>query len=203
MFWPLLPGGGMANDMAVKLAGLLPLAAILYGAIRAGLRERRIPNQLVLTGIAAGLLLHTVLPGGNGFLAALPGGVGPGQSLGGLIIAAAALLPFYRMGAVGAGQVKLMAAVGAILGPADIIPAVLGTLLAGGGVGLAVTLRRRCAGRLFVNFAAMARRAWGRIARPGLAGSSAIPSVAESPDVVAVALGTLGGILWVLYGSGR
>lgn len=203
MFWPLVPTGGMANDMAVKLAGLLPLVAILYGAVRAGLRERRIPNQLVLTGIAAGLLLHTVLPGGNGFLAALPGGVGPWQSLGGLIIAAATLLPFYRMGAVGAGQVKLMAAIGAILGPADIVPAILGTLLAGGGVGLAVTLHRRCAGRLLGNLAAMARQTFGSIAKPGLARTSTIRSVAESPDVVAVALGTLGGVLWVLFGAGR
>lgn len=202
MFWPLVPSGGMANDMAVMLAGLLPLAAILYGAVRTGLRERRIPNQLVLTGIAAGLLLHTVLPGGNGFLAALPGGVGPWQSLGGLIIAAAALLPFYRMGAVGAGQVKLMAAIGAILGPADIVPAILGTLLAGGGVGLAVTLHRRCAGRLLGNLAAMARRTFIRIAKPDLAGDGAIRSVAEAPDVVAAALGTLGGILWVLFGFG-
>lgn len=201
MYWPLVPAGSLGDGMAIALAGLLPLTAILYGAVRAGLRERRIPNQLVLTGIVAGVLLHTVLPDGNGFLVAWPGGVGPWQSLLGLVIGAAAMFPFYRMRAVGAGDVKLMAAVGAILGPADIVPVILGTLLAGGGVALAVTLYRRRCSRLIGNFAAMLRRSCLWLSKRGLPAAAVIPSVAEAPYAVAVALGTLGGVLWVVSGA--
>lgn len=201
MFWPLISAGSLGNDTAVMWAGLLPLAAILYAAVRAGLRDRRIPNQLILTGIVAGLLLHTVLPGGNGFLAAWPGGVGPWQSLRGLAIGAAAMLPFYRMGVMGAGDVKLMAAVGAILGPADVVPAVLGTFFAGGAVALAVSLYLGCSGGLLRNLAAMVRSGLGRLAKPGIGGTGVIQSVAEAPYAVAVAVGTLGGVLWVAGGA--
>lgn len=200
MVWPLMPGSIVANGTAIKLAGLLPLAAILYGAVRVGLRERRIPNQLVLAGIAAGVLLHSALPEGNGLLVDLPGGVGPWQSLRGLATGAVAMLPFYSMRAVGAGAVKLMAAIGAILGPSDVVPVILGTLLAGGAVALAVTLRRRCAGALIENLVDMARRASTKTVGSAERGG-AIRSVAEAPYVLAVAIGTLGGVLWVLSGA--
>lgn len=202
MVWPLAPAGSVGDPATIMLAGLMPLAAILYGAVRAGLRERRIPNQLVVIGIVAGLFLHTVLPDGNGFLAAWPGGVGPWQSLRGLAIGGAAMFPFYRMGAVGAGDVKLMAAIGAILGPADIVPVILGTLLAGGAVALAVILHRRCAGHFLRNLAAMVQEACFGAVASNIGGARVTGSVAEAPYVLAVALGTLSGVLWVI-GSAR
>lgn len=197
MIWPLMPLGSLDNDTALALAGLLPLAAILYAAVRSALRENRIPNQLVLVGIVGGVLLHTVLPPGDGFLALWPGGVGPWRSLLGLAIGAFAVLPFYFSGAMGGGDVKLMAAVGAFLGPADIVPAVLGTLLAGGMVALAVALHFGHGGRLFRNFLALLRAGRGGPAMPLV--DTPVP-IATAPYAVAVAVGTLVGALWVAAG---
>jgi prepilin peptidase CpaA len=53
------------------------------------------------------------------------------------------MLPGYRLGATGAGDVKLMAAVGAIVGPALVVTAFFCTAIAGGVLAVIVALRRR------------------------------------------------------------
>lgn len=201
MLWPLLPAGGMGNDTATMLAGLLPLAAILYAAVRSDLRERSIPNQLIVVGIVAGLLLHTVLPAGNGFLASWPGGIGPWRSLLGLAVGAMAMLPCYLLRVMGAGDMKLMAAVGAILGPADVVPAILGTFLAGGLVAFVLVLHLGCAGQFCRNLAGLVLRLLRRLLFPGVALAAPLGSVGEASYAVAVAVGTLGGALWVFTGA--
>ena len=55
----------------------------------------------------------------------------------------ALMLPGHVLGATGAGDVKLMAAVGAIVGPAVVLKAFLFTAVAGGVLAVAVALRRR------------------------------------------------------------
>ena len=69
-------------------------------------RSRKIPNWLTVSGAVSGITLHTVLAGWHGALFAL---VGAG-------IALALLLPLVLLRAVGAGDWKLMGAVGAFLG---------------------------------------------------------------------------------------
>jgi prepilin peptidase CpaA len=54
------------------------------------------------------------------------------------------MLPGYGLGATGAGDVKLMAAVGAIVGPGLVVTAFLCTAIAGGVLAVVVALRRRC-----------------------------------------------------------
>jgi prepilin peptidase CpaA len=53
------------------------------------------------------------------------------------------MLPGYGLGATGAGDVKLMAAVGAIVGPALVVTAFFCTAIAGGILAIVVALRRR------------------------------------------------------------
>jgi prepilin peptidase CpaA len=53
------------------------------------------------------------------------------------------MLPGHALGATGAGDVKLMAAVGAVLGIHTIVNAFLFTALAGGVLAVAVAMRRR------------------------------------------------------------
>ncbi len=89
------------------LAGAVFTALLLLAAI-GDLRSRRIPNRLVailaLLGIAFSVAQRPVFPG------ALHG-------LEGLVTGLACWLPFYALGWLGAGDVKLFAAAGAWLGP--------------------------------------------------------------------------------------
>ncbi len=101
--------------------GLLGLAVV------EDLKSHRISNRLCTTILATGLLFA--------FWSGIPMEIA--ERLGGVAIGFAALLPFYAMSAMGAGDVKLMAAVGGYLGMA-IIPAVLLTLIVGGVLALAI-----------------------------------------------------------------
>jgi prepilin signal peptidase PulO-like enzyme (type II secretory pathway) len=84
----------------------LALSLALAAAVVIDVRTRRIPNWLT-GGLAAG-----------GFGLAFGGGsVTPWQALLGLALGLALMLPGHVIGATGAGDVKLMAAVGAFLGP--------------------------------------------------------------------------------------
>lgn len=86
---------------------------------------RRIPNRLTV----AVMLL--------GICAQLPGGVGAvGAGLAGVALGFLIGIPLFALGAVGGGDVKLMAAVGAFLGPRDLVWA----LLLAGSLGLLLAL---------------------------------------------------------------
>lgn len=111
----------------------LSLTALLVLAVAGDLRERRIPNWLSLGGIVVGVAVHTALRGGDGAASALLGGLA-----GGLL-----LFPFYLLRGMAAGDIKLMAAVGAHLGPPLVAVAVLATLIAGSLLALALLYRNR------------------------------------------------------------
>jgi prepilin peptidase CpaA len=64
-------------------------------------------------------------------------------SLLGFYVGLLLMLPAHLVGATGAGDVKLFAAVGAIIGPAHIVTAFFYTALAGGVMAIIVALRRR------------------------------------------------------------
>ena len=86
---------------------------------------RRIPNWLVVGGFAGGVLLRIVTGGWHGAI----------ESAGGFVCAFAVYLIFYALRAMGAGDVKLMAAVGAIAGPVNwfsifILTSIIGGILA-------------------------------------------------------------------------
>ena len=121
-------------------AAFYVLAAGLAAATVIDLRSRRIPN--VLTGSMAAL--------GVGLAAAGANGPSIGASLLGIVIGLVVMMPGYALGATGAGDVKLMGAVGAIVGPALIIPAFLGTSVAGGVLAVVVATRRKRLGATLV-----------------------------------------------------
>jgi len=98
------------------------LVLILAISVYFDVRNRRIPNLLTFPAALAGIALHTFNSGIHGF----------SFSITGLILGLAVLLPFYAMGGMGAGDVKLMGAVGAFLGPKGLFIAFLLTGLVGG-----------------------------------------------------------------------
>lgn len=93
------------------------------------LRTRRIPNVLTFGAALAGLAFQFA----TGGVAAL-GQAGLGWLLGAVVF----LLPF-ALGGLGGGDVKLLAALGAWLGPADAMWLVLYTGIAGGVTAIAVS----------------------------------------------------------------
>ena len=110
---------------------LLFLSSGLLVALVMDVRTRRIPNWLT-AGIAAG-----------GFGLAFGGGsVTPAQAAFGLLTGLLLMMPGHLIGATGAGDVKLMAAVGAMVGPGLVLRAFLYTAVAGGVFALAVATRR-------------------------------------------------------------
>ena len=109
------------------------LAAGVLAATAIDLRTRRIPNGLTAAMTGTGIALA----------ATGVSGISPAGSLFGFAVGLALMLPGYRFGATGAGDVKLMAAVGAIVGPALVVSAFLCTAIAGGVLAVAVAVRRR------------------------------------------------------------
>lgn len=129
--------------MAIDLKMIVPgsvLCVLLFLAARHDVRTRRIPNHIVFLGALSGVALNTFLPVGTGFFSAPPGAVGFLASLSGAGLGLAILLPMYALGAMGAGDVKLMAMVGAFLGPEQILGTALLSLLAGGALALSVAV---------------------------------------------------------------
>lgn len=111
-------------------------AALIVGAGVAAtvvdIRQRRVPNVLTMGLASVGLLLAM-----SGF-----GTVTLGGALGGLALGLALLLPAHIFGATGAGDVKLLAAFGSLLGPASVFDAFLRAAILGGVMALAVALWR-------------------------------------------------------------
>jgi prepilin peptidase CpaA len=110
----------LPNFLALILAALVMTAAI------SDLRSRRIPNWLSLSGVVAGIALNT-------FLFELPGFE---KALAGMATAFGVYFLLYLVRAMGAGDVKLMAAVGAFVGPGNWLVIFLITALVGGIIAL-------------------------------------------------------------------
>jgi prepilin peptidase CpaA len=134
------------------------LVVVLVVASWTDVTTRRIPNWLTVSGIVAGLAVRALMG-----LAPLGGG-----ALG-LAVACLLALPFFATGVLGGGDAKLMMAVGAFMGPADILRASLVIALVGGVVALIEAARRRMlvptlasCGLLIVSWVTLGRRGRGQ-----------------------------------------
>jgi len=113
------------------MAPLFVLALGLGTAVVTDIRTRRIPNWLT-AGMAAA-----------GFGIAVGGGsVTPMQATLGMVVGLLLMLPGHVIGATGAGDVKLMAAVGAVVGSGSILRVFLYTAIAGGVFAIFIAVRR-------------------------------------------------------------
>lgn len=209
----------MANELARRIFGspdgtsLLLLAALcvlLLAAAWSDLRRRRIPNAVVFPGALLAILLHALSPAGEGIPGVMAGGLGAWQSMLGMLYGLLALLPLYAARSMGAGDVKLMAMVGAFVGPQQIWSVLFATALAGGVLAVAVALRRGVLlqaldnvrrilfGRLLARLAAhRARRdavARGAVPAPASSGAGASSTV-RLPYAVAIAGGSIAYLL--------
>ena len=105
--------------LAVSTFLLVPLAAVItYYDVR----YRRIPNAFVLAAFSGGLVMNTIIGG-------LPGLY---SSLTGCGLAFVLMFMLHVFGAMGAGDVKLFAAIGAVTGVQLVVPTFLVVVLTGG-----------------------------------------------------------------------
>ena len=124
----------------MKWLPFIVLSLLLAGAVWQDVRSRRIPNQLVLVGLVLAFALQLGLPAGDGLFVAPFGSIGLLWSLAGFGTGLALLLPMYALRALGAGDVKLLAMIGAFVGPGAVIGIAACTLLAGGVLALVVSM---------------------------------------------------------------
>jgi prepilin peptidase CpaA len=114
----------------IHSALLIPLAVVItyYDG-----RYRRIPNPFVLAALVGGVIINALANG-------LPGVV---TSLEGCALAFALMLVLHIFGAMGAGDVKLFAAIGAIIGAPLVVPTFVVVVLTGGVLGVYTMVRAR------------------------------------------------------------
>ncbi|GAC1316455.1 MAG: prepilin peptidase [Chloroflexota bacterium] len=108
----------------------IAVAAAVLAAI-VDVRSRRIPNWLTAGLVLTGIGLNVWRNGVDGLLTALTG----------LVLGLVVLLPFYAMRVMGAGDVKLLAGLGAVLGPHVLVSVAVYGALAGGIISAVLLLR--------------------------------------------------------------
>jgi len=175
------------RDVIRALLVILILMAAAYDW-----KYRRIPNWLTLTGVVAGLAANTTLTGiGGAWLSA--SGIG---------FALLIYLPLYALRALGGGDVKLMAAIGALVGPFAWWAIFVYTALIGGVIALVVIVSQ---GRLQRTFRNLGTILWGlvRARRPADTHPELdvrAPQSFKLPHAVTIAAGTVAylvfGPLW-------
>ena len=168
----------------MNLGWWIALAAVAVASV-IDWRSRRIPNLLTFPLAALALAANLVAGGGAGLL----------SSLIGLIVGLVFFLLLMALGAMGAGDVKLMAALGALLGVVHVFWIGLFTALMGGVLAILYSLGQGTLPR-------MMGRTWSLIRHIVLTGH--LPKAEElgarredyMPYALAIALGVTAQYLW-------
>jgi len=119
---------------------LFPLTVAMVACI-CDLRSRRIPNVLTFGAALLALAAHLLFGG--------TAGVAVGAE--GWLLGLALFFPMFALGGLGAGDVKLLGAFGAWLGPSSIVFVAFYSTLVGGVIALIVALRNRYLARALRN----------------------------------------------------
>ncbi|MBE0576194.1 MAG: prepilin peptidase [Desulfuromonadales bacterium] len=110
-----------SNDLSIVAASIYFTLACTTDTLKS-----KIPNLLNACLLLAGIALSTLTLGLHGFL----------MSLAGLALGIGLLILPYLMGGMGAGDVKALGALGALIGPYDLLQVFVYTGLYGGGLAL-------------------------------------------------------------------
>jgi prepilin peptidase CpaA len=164
----------------METAHIVVLGVVLTAAV-IDVRTHRIPNILTFGSAAVALVYHAWAGGAQGL----------GASAGGWAIGVALFLPMFLLRGMGGGDVKLLGAVGAWLGPMGVLYAGLYSVLAGGVLALVVGGMHGYLGKAFSNI-------WGLLGLWRTAGIQPLPGLTIEDSVgprlaygVAIAAGTL------------
>ena len=159
------------------------LIGALAIAVTTDLRARRIPNVLTFSVLGLGFVLNAIAYRGDGLL----------LSAQGAILGLAIMLPFHVLRGLGAGDVKLMAAIGALKGPEFVIYTFAWAAIFGGALAMFGLLRSRRVGLAFAHL-----MYFRFLPRP----DGTFISAGRLPYAPAMALGAslvLAGMRWVTF----
>lgn len=165
------------------------LELLVVAAAFLDLRSRRIPNWLTGAGLVAGLAINAYEHGWTGLRTGLLG----------MLLALAVYSLFFALRAMGGGDVKLMAAVGAFTGPEHWLWIFAITAVVGGVFAIVTLVNRgglvRTLGNIATILGSLARFRVPHRDRPDL--DVAHPAARTLPHGAAIAVGVLIYILWI------
>lgn len=161
------------------------LAVMLLICLITDLKERKIYNIVLLPALLYGLINNLVTGSWPGLL----------QSLLGFALGLSILLIPFAMGGMGAGDVKLLAVIGAIKGPLFVFYSALGMGLAGGIIAFAILIYQGTLLTLIVNFC---RSVWLML----ISGFKVISFNYDNEKIMlpyglAIVVGTMGAFWWM------
>lgn len=157
------------------------MSALLLGAVIYDLVSHRLPNYYLLLGLVIGVVWQAWTAGWGGIAS---GGAG-------VLTGFALFLPFYALGGMAAGDVKLMAVVGSFLGAAGALWAGACSLIAGLVLGVLYLLCKGHFGKFAIRYWAMAAT------RSHIAAEEGDAARHRFPYAVAIASGTLLSMHWM------
>lgn len=173
---------GTAKEQAIWILSALLAAAAGF----MDWRSRRIPNWLTVSGALLGLAVNAVLNGWHGLE----------NSLLGLLLGLALLLPFVLVRSLGAGDWKLIGAIGAFFGPQQLLVVLFATILVAGVMALGLIVWKRRVGQTLKNAGRMVM-AFAHVHRP------AADLSIDNPEALKVPFGVAAAIAVVLYTVGH
>lgn len=129
------PGNCTVAASKSMLNPLVSALAVAVGAVGAWTdwRSRRIPNWLTVPALGTGIAVNSAVGGWNGAK----------DSLLGAALGLGLLLPFVLVRSLGAGDWKLVGALGAFLGPRALIGVLMATVLVAGGMALVLIIYKK------------------------------------------------------------
>lgn len=111
---------------ALKLLVLLELVVLIVLSLISDIKKYKIKNRIVLPSIAAGIATNFLIHGTSGLK----------DSFAGTVIPVLVLFIFYALRMLGAGDIKLFSAIGAIMGMEFVLYSMAYSFLAGGVIAL-------------------------------------------------------------------
>lgn len=115
---------------------------LLVAALISDIKSRKIKNKITLTFITVGLLTNSIIFGFKGLR----------NSLLGIFIPVILLMALYALRMLGAGDIKLLSALGAVFGVGAILKITAYSFIAGGIISLVLVVKRRNAKERFIYF---------------------------------------------------
>src|SRR5271170_4225581 len=176
----------LQSEPWLQFSPWIPAVLVAIGAGVLDWRYRRIPNWLMVSGFAAGVAVNTILYRWPGLKAALLG----------TLLGLGLLLPFVLVRSLGAGDWKLAGALGACLGPRQLLSVLAGTILVAGVMALIIVIWKGRLKQTLLNIAGLLAALFS-LRMPGSEVSLDDPQSTRIPFGVAMALAVL------FFGMGR
>jgi len=169
--------------MQINPEFVYPAAASVCAAIGSftDVRSRRVPNWLTGPAFVTGLALHLALGGWRGMLVAAAAG----------LICGVIFLVFFLAGGMGAGDVKLITAIGCLVGMSSIVSVLALTAIAGGVMAVALAVSRGQLKKTLLNVGALTAHHTTRGLEPHPELNVLNQNTLRLPYALAIAAGTI------------